>query len=155
MGLDLPKIDETDIPKRVFLRKWSEDTTKSIDNQKTAIKDIIKEKYKYSEMIRKIEDEKKVELKTFEGDKKSQEFEEFKTIISEKYTTKLNNLKDGLEEIYLKEKQSKLKDYPIFMAIAEDIGFDAVGKPTGNNELEIIEKELTRFINHIIENETI
>ncbi len=139
----------------LFLRKWSEDTTKSIDNQKTAIKDIIKEKYKYSEMIRKIEDEKKVELKTFEGDKKSQEFEEFKTIISEKYTTKLNNLKDGLEEIYLKEKQSKLKDYPIFMAIAEDIGFDAVGKPTGNNELEIIEKELTRFINHIIENETI
>lgn len=139
----------------LFLRKWSEDTTKSIDNQKTAIKDIIKEKYKYSEMIRKIEDEKKVELKTFEGDKKSQEFEEFKTIISEKYTTKLNNLKDELEEIYLKEKQSKLKDYPIFMAIAEDIGFDAVGKPTGNNELEIIEKELTRFINHIIENETI
>jgi restriction endonuclease S subunit len=24
LGLDLPKIDETDIPKRVFLRKWSE-----------------------------------------------------------------------------------------------------------------------------------
>ena len=139
----------------LFLRKWSEDTTKSIDNQKTAIKDIIKEKYKYSETIRKIEDEKKAELKTFEGDKKSQEFEQFKSTISEKYTIKLNNLKDELEEIYLKEKQSKLKDYPIFMAIAEDIGFDAVGKPTGNNELEIIEKELTRFINHIIKNETI
>lgn len=139
----------------LFLQKWSKDTTILIDNEKTAIKDSIKEKYKYSETVKKIEDEKKAEFKTFEGDKKSQEFEEFKIIIGERYTTKLNNLKDELEEIYLKEKQSKLKDYPIFMAIAEDIGFDAVGKPTGNNELEVIENELTRFINHIIENETI
>lgn len=139
----------------LFLRKWSKDTTEAIQNQKTSVQDEIKIKSKYSEMIRKIEDEKKAELKTFEGDKKSKEFEEFKSALSEKYTTKLNNLKDELEEIYLKEKQSKLQDYPIFMAIAEDIGFDAVGKPTGNNELEIIENELTRFINHIIENETI
>lgn len=48
----------------------------------------------------------------------------------------MNNLKDELEEAYLKEKQSKLKDYPIFMAIAEDIGFDATGRATGNNDLK-------------------
>jgi len=41
------------------------------------------------------------------------------------------------------------------MAIAEDIGYDAAGKPTGNNELEVIEKELKRFIDYIIENEEV
>ena len=35
------------------------------------------------------------------------------------------------------------------MAIAEDIGYDATGKSTGNNELELIEKELKNFISHL------
>ncbi len=139
----------------LFLRKWSEETTKSIKNQKTSVQDEIKAKYKYLDVVKKIEDEKKAELKTFNGDKKSKEYEEFKSALSEKYTSKINNLKDELEEIYLKEKQTKLKDYPIFMATAEDIGFDATGRATGNNELEIIEKELTKFINHIIKSEKI
>lgn len=139
----------------LFLRKWSEETTKSIKNQKISVQDEIKANYKYLEVVKKIEDDKKAELKTFEGDKKSEAFNDFKTALSEKYTSKINNLKDELEEVYLKEKQTKLKDYPIFMAIAEDIGFDATGRATGNNELEIIEKELTRFINHIIKSEKI
>ena len=40
-------------------------------------------------------------------------------------------------------------DYSIFMAIAEDIGYDATGKKTATNELEWISEELTNFINHI------
>lgn len=139
----------------LFLRKWSDKTTEAIKNQKKTIQDDIKVEYDYLEQIRKIEDEKKAELKIFEGDKKSEEFKEFKNALSEKYTSKINNLKDELEEIYLKTKQSELKDYPIFMAIAEDIGFDAAGRDTGNNELEVIERELTRFINHIIKSESI
>ncbi len=39
------------------------------------------------------------------------------------------------------------------MAIAEDIGYDTTDKPTGNNELEVIEKKLKRFIDYIIETE--
>jgi type I restriction enzyme M protein len=39
------------------------------------------------------------------------------------------------------------------MAIAEDIGFDATGRATGNNELEVIGKELERFIKNVIDNE--
>ena len=35
------------------------------------------------------------------------------------------------------------------MAIAEDIGYDATGKPTNNNELDFIGVELTRFIDAI------
>ena len=41
------------------------------------------------------------------------------------------------------------------MAIAENIGYDATGKPTGNNELDVIETELERFIAHIIKEEKI
>ena len=40
-------------------------------------------------------------------------------------------------------------NYDIFMAIAEDIGYDATGKPTGNNELEYIGQELKKFIEEI------
>ena len=42
-----------------------------------------------------------------------------------------------------------LIDYQIFMAIAEDIGYDATGRKTGNNELDIIGQELTKFIQNI------
>ena len=58
----------------------------------------------------------------------------------------MNALKEQLEEAYALAKQSKLPDYPIFMAIAEDIGYDATGKLTGTNELDVIGTELARFI---------
>ncbi|WP_308255895.1 hypothetical protein [Geminocystis sp. GBBB08] len=35
------------------------------------------------------------------------------------------------------------------MAIADDIGYDATGKATNNNELDIIAVELSRFIDSI------
>ena len=38
-------------------------------------------------------------------------------------------------------------DEDIFMAIADDIGFDATGKPTKVNELDEIGAELAKFIN--------
>lgn len=39
------------------------------------------------------------------------------------------------------------------MAIAKDIGYDATGRETKNNELLEISKELSKFINHINETE--
>jgi len=137
----------------LFLRKHTKDTTQNIENLKKEIQEDIKSSQNYEQQVKEIEREKKLEIAQFEGNKKSEEFKEFKKTVSEKYTNKINNLKDDLEELYIKEKQSKLEDYSIFMAIAEDIGFDATGRSTGNNELEVIEKELERFINHIIETE--
>ncbi len=58
-------------------------------------------------------------------------------------------LKEELTEKYFTEKQNTLDDYPIFMAIAEDIGYDATGRETKNNELDEISIELVRFIAHI------
>ena len=43
-------------------------------------------------------------------------------------------------------RKTEFEDYPIFMAIAEQIGYDATGKETPVNELEMIGKELKKFI---------
>ncbi|MDX8357562.1 hypothetical protein [Sphingopyxis terrae] len=45
--------------------------------------------------------------------------------------------------------KAKVSDYEIYMAIAEDIGYDATGRPTASNELEAVARELSRFIAHI------
>ena len=47
---------------------------------------------------------------------------------------------------YQQSKQKELVDYPIFMAIAEEIGYDATGKKTSVNELNVIGEELKKFI---------
>ena len=137
----------------LFLRKHKKSTTEDIENLKKEIQEDIKTSQEYETKVKNIEKIKKDKIKDYKGDKKSKEFKALKQDISEKCTNEIKNLKDDLEEIYIKEKQSKLKDYSIFMAIAEDIGFDATGRTTGNNELEVIEKELTRFIKSVIDNE--
>ena len=58
-------------------------------------------------------------------------------------------LKEDLTEKYFVAKQKLLDDYPIYMAIAEDIGYDATGRSTANNELVEIGKELEKFIVHL------
>ena len=40
-------------------------------------------------------------------------------------------------------------DKGIFMAIAEDIGYDATGRSPSNNELIEIGEELSKFIAHV------
>jgi type I restriction enzyme M protein len=137
----------------LFLRKHKKSTTENIENLKKDIQEDIKTSQEYVKKVQVIEKDKKSEIAKYSGNKKSEEFQEYKKNISEKYTTKINNLKDDLEELYIKAKQTKLDDYPIFMAIADDIGFDATGRCTGNNELEVIEKELARFIKSVINNE--
>jgi type I restriction enzyme M protein len=52
--------------------------------------------------------------------------------------------------LFFARRRRDLPDYEIFMAIAEDIGYDATGRETKTNELEPIAKELSRFI-HAIE----
>ena len=65
---------------------------------------------------------------------------------SREYAAKIDDLKSKLTDSYLVRKQKELPDYPIFMAIAEEIGYDATGKKTAVNELDIIGQELKKFI---------
>ena len=55
-------------------------------------------------------------------------------------------LRDKLDSEYKAAAAASFPDEDIFMAIADDIGFDATGKPTKVNELDAIGAELAKFI---------
>jgi len=81
--------------------------------------------------------------------KQTDEYKAWNSELLAEYASKVEELKTQLIEEYQQTKQSKLPDYPIFMAIAEEIGYDATGKKTANNELDVIGKELKKFIKTI------
>ncbi len=144
----------------MFLKKHTAKMTQCIRNKKTELQDGIKDDSHYLEQCQQIDDEKKQHLKDLKGFNNSENLEskaltqsasykEWKKEVSAEYKEKIEALKETLNEQYLAQKQQTLDDYPIFMAIAEDIGYDATGKPTNNNELDFIGQELKRFINHL------
>jgi len=144
----------------LFLKKYTEDETQQIRNLKQNSKHNLLSSYQYKERVTQLEKEKKQTISTLEKQFKEKHpsldkkglaplMAEEKKEIQEEFSIKINNLKEELQDAFLTEKQKKLKDYPIFMAIAEEIGYDATGKKTAVNELEVIGEELERFIKAI------
>ncbi|MFL0203006.1 restriction endonuclease subunit M [Tenacibaculum maritimum] len=145
----------------LFLRKWPKAITEKYQTLKAELQTKIKTENKYLAEVTRIEREKKSTLKNHTGfenttgieDKKALEktelFLSWKKETGDGFNQQINDLKEDLADKYISLKQEMLDDYPIFMAIAEDIGYDATGRETGNNELELIETELTRFIQNL------
>ncbi len=144
----------------LFVRKHKEKQTEKISNQKEKLKEKVKTDTKYIATIEKWEKEKAAAIKTLEDEAKKKnpkankkEITEMiqadKSAVQTAFTDKVNLFKEELTEKYFLAKQTALDDYPIFMAIAEDIGYDATGRNTNNNELTEIGKELAKFIAHI------
>lgn len=143
----------------MVLKKWTSRETENIERIKRSIEIELLSTYQYREKLEAWSKEKNNRLKTLDGFlnntgldkladiKKTDDYKAWSAELSSFYTEKVNALKDELSEIYQKEKQRRLPDYPIFMAIADDIGYDATGKPTNNNELDLIGEELKKFIN--------
>jgi type I restriction enzyme M protein len=148
----------------LFLRKYKQKQTEKIINQKSSLKDKIKKENHFIDFVDKLEKEKKAAVLLLEKQalEKNPQFtkkeiaeliNEEKTMIQQEFTDRLNDFKDDLADKYITTKQSELDDYPIFMAIAEEIGYDATGRSTNNNELVEIALELAKFIRHINETE--
>ena len=144
----------------LFAKKHKAAHTEKLQNQKVSIQIRLKEQFSYYAHLEAWEKEKAKKLKELKGlnytgaislveFRKTEEFKAWKEELNSFYTDKINDLKEQLQEAYLQARQRELPDYPIFMAIAEDIGYDATGKPTNNNELDIIGEELTKFIKAI------
>lgn len=144
----------------LFLRKHKDKQTEKISNQKAKLKEQVKTDNNYIATVEKWEKEKADAIKKLEADAKAKnpkankkEITEMiqadKSAVQSAFTDKVNLLKEELTEKYFLAKQTALDDYPIFMAIAEDIGYDATGRSTNNNELIEIGKELAKFIAHI------
>lgn len=144
----------------LFLRKHKNKQTEKISSQKAKLKEKVKTDNNYIATVEKWEKEKAEAIKKLEADAKAKnpkankkEITEMiqadKSAVQSAFTDKVNLLKEELTEKYFLAKQTALDDYPIFMAIAEDIGYDATGRSTNNNELIEIGKELSKFIAHI------
>ena len=141
----------------LFLKKYTELETKKMRDTKQSLKDSIKAQEKFEAALKTIEREKKKELKDLEAmpeysqrdakaRKENSAFIEAAKTISEEYSARAAKLRYRLSEMFEERRQKALPDYDIFMAIAEDIGYDATGRPTKTNELEFIVEELSRFI---------
>lgn len=143
----------------LFLKKYSEQETDHIQKTKIHLQNNIKYENLYEKFVMDIEKEKALKVKNLTGFdnpyredmplkllKATEEYKEWKSELDAEYREKINEVKEKLEDLYLQQKQEQLLNYPIFMAIAEDIGYDATGKSTKNNELDVIGQELARFI---------
>jgi len=148
----------------LFLRKHKHTQTEKIANQKNTLKEQIKTNNRFLTTVEKWEKEKNDAIKQLEKQAKAQNpdankketgelIKDEKIILQQEFTDKVNFFKEELAEKYFIARQTTIEDYSIFMAIAEDIGYDATGRSTNNNELIEIGKELSRFIAHINQTE--
>lgn len=138
----------------LFLRKYPQKHTLKLQNTKHKLEQSILQTQNYESQIKAIEKAKKQALDNpdlaFSGQlkdfKKTDEYKNYKTEKSAEFTEQINELKEKMENLLAEQKRLALPDYPIFMAIAEQIGYDATGKPTAVNELDEIKIALAQFI---------
>ena len=142
----------------LFLKKWSKEHTEKLESKKKAIeakllkdanylvtRDIWDKEIKQKQR-EKVDSLKTRELKSATAIKQTQAYKDWNAELLAEYASKVDELKSKLVDDYQIKKQKELPDYPIFMAIAEEIGYDATGKKTAINELDIIGQELKKFI---------
>lgn len=142
----------------LFLRKWKrEETDKLIDTKKNIESSLLKDSNYISlrtQWDKEIKQKQRLKAEEIKGRqhisataaKQTDEYKSWNASMLEEYATKIDELKNSLIEQYQQAKQNKLPDYPIFMAIAEQIGYDATGKKIATNELDMIGEELKKFI---------
>ena len=160
----------------LFLRKYSAAQSKAIDDLRQRLQDETKDKQKFDKNLTKLEQEKRDTLKKKTGftgttlarmaalelaslldaepDKKrtvedTDVYAAWKKEFTDRFADQIESLRFAASESYEAALRKQLPDYDIFMAIANDIGYDATGRLTKVNELEEIGKALTRFIAEI------
>ena len=145
----------------LFLKKWSAKERENITHEKWNMRRIllknsayIHKRQTWDNEIKQKQNQKAEEIKetqniSITAAKQTEEYIVWNVRLLSDYTEKIDRLKESLEEDYQQAKRENLPDYPIFMAIAEEIGYDATGKKTANNELKMIGKELKKFINNL------
>lgn len=132
----------------LFLKKYSVEQTEKLEQLQAKLINHLAQQKQIAQTIAKWEQQKKDELKPLAKDK-SEQGEKQRKEISEKYNDKIGAFREQLESDLQAAKQSQFPDYPIFMAIAEYIGYDATGKNIAQNDLPEITQELKRFIEAI------
>lgn len=142
----------------LFLKKWTKEQTDKLTSTKKNIEaqllndnNYIAQRQQWDKEIKHQQKQKANEIKVAQNisvtdAKKTEEYKSWNADLLTMYADKIDELKNKLTEEYQSTKQKQLPDYPIFMAIAEQIGYDATGKKIAVNELDIIGEELKQFI---------
>lgn len=147
----------------LFLKKYAQTHTQDLKDKKIAIQNSIKTDFDYLNQIDTWDKEKKQIIKDMEGFsnpdglvtvkeiKNSPAFKEWRTEINALYAEKLADLQEQMQEAYQQHKATQLPDYPIFMAIAENIGYDATGKSSAKlvSKEEVVNGGLRKLIEHM------
>lgn len=132
----------------LFLKKHPKAETEKIKSTQDDLREKVAQEKKLGETYKKWEAEKREALKPLLK-LKDDASQAQKDEINEEFNEKWNNLYDEIAETYLQRKQATLQNYPIFMAIADNIGYDAAGKSITQNDLPDITVELKRFVENI------
>lgn len=145
----------------LFLKKWTKKESESLISAKRRIEyrllkdnDYLAQRQAWEIAIKEAQKGKANEIKNREkisitAAKQTDEYKSWNTDLLAEYANKVDELKSRMTDEYQQAKQKELVDYPIFMAIAEEIGYDATGKKTAVNELNMIGDELKKFISSL------
>lgn len=155
----------------LFLRKYSKSQTLKIVKAKKRLQESLWNENRFKKEIINLIAEKAQKIKSFEGlqayisedinlsslDKKqlkeiekTDEFKQWKADITAEYNEKIDEKKEDLEEAFRSAFSKSQDNYPIYMALAENIGYDAAArKISGESDLDKIAPELSHFINTI------
>ncbi len=82
---------------------------------------------------------------------KTEAYKTWKQEVADRFNEQIEAVKEALNDEYLAKVREKAANYPIFMAIAEEIGYDATGRETKRNELIEIGAQLKEFIRAVVE----
>lgn len=141
----------------LFLRKRSAKASQRIHDAKLSLQSGIAKKGRLVERLSEIEKKRKAEVSDLDhkpefaafAAKERKANAEYQAVYAEivaEAEKATAELREELERQYSDKVGELLPDEEIFMAIAEDIGFDATGKPTKVNELDEIGVALADFI---------
>lgn len=145
----------------LFLKKWTRKETERLVNTKKTIESrllndnsYLTQRQTWEKEIKQKQKEKADEIKVSQkisttAAKQTEAYKSWNAELLAEYADKVEELKALITDAYQQAKQRELTDYPIFMAIAENIGYDATGKKTTINELDVIGEELKKFINSL------
>ncbi len=147
----------------LFVKKHSRNHTLNLQKEKQEIEIRLLAEYDFIEKVESWQKEKKDRIKNHDGFvnntafivkreiEKTEEFKDWKQEVTDLYNEKINSLKEELEEAYLQARRTELPDYPIFMAIADNIGYDATGKSTSTtmSKQEVIEGNYKKVVEEL------
>jgi type I restriction enzyme M protein len=141
----------------LFLRKRSQGESERIHAAKLSVQSEIATKGRLGERLSEIDKKRKAALSALDRKpefaalaakerKANADYKATAAEIAAEAEKATAELREELERQYDGKAGEILPDEEIFMAIAEDIGFDATGKPTKVNELDEIGVALADFI---------